>query len=303
MPYFYTPELKKQYEDLLKKMVVRPTWVNAINSAAKQIIKGKDTYIEVSKHVGNMPWELIGLIHKLESDCDFTKHLHNGDSLQRRTHQVPAGRPLGGEPPFTFLESAIDAIEMKGYHKVTDWNDPYICYCLEKYNGFGYELRGIESPYLWSGTNNYTKGKYIKDGPKGWRPNVVSEQVGCIPILMRIRELTKTQEVVEKKAESRRITFTERVTGFTKWAGLGSLITMSSLTDVKNFVTDNASIIILIVGVSAWLAFKYINYMSERELAEGRYTPNGSVPKQDDNANDVAPATDNSTPTTGEHDA
>lgn len=282
MPYTYDTGFKNHYAKLLSTMKIKPTWSAAIDRAAKQIIAGKDRYIEVSKHVNNMPWELIGIIHKLESDCDFTKHLHNGDSLQRRTHQVPAGRPAEGSPPFTFLESAIDAIKMKGYDRVPSWDDSYICYCLEKYNGFGYYMRGVESPYLWSGTQHYTKGKFIHDGPTGWRPDVVSKQVGCIPILMRIRELTATAEIKEVKQASRRITFIENVMAFTKWAGLGSLITMTSLNDVKSFVTDNASVIILVLGVGAWLVFKYINFLSEREIKEGRYTPSKPAEKTDE---------------------
>jgi lysozyme family protein len=50
-------------------------------------------------------------------------------------------------------------------------------YRFEKYNGFGYRRRGIVSPYLWSFSNQYTKGKYIADGK--WSSEAVSRQCGA----------------------------------------------------------------------------------------------------------------------------
>jgi len=34
----------------------------------------------------------------------------------------------------------------------------------ESYNGLGYYNKGLVSPYVYSGTNVYTKGKYVVDG-------------------------------------------------------------------------------------------------------------------------------------------
>ena len=48
---------------------------------------------------------------------------------------------------------------------------------FEKYNGFGYRSHGIASPYLWSYSNQYTKGKYVRDGK--WDANAVSLQCGA----------------------------------------------------------------------------------------------------------------------------
>jgi hypothetical protein len=52
---------------------------------------------------------------------------------------------------------------------------------LEKYNGLGYANKGIPSPYLWAGTDQYIKGKYVQDGK--FNANYVDQQLGCAGIL------------------------------------------------------------------------------------------------------------------------
>jgi lysozyme family protein len=47
-------------------------------------------------------------------------------------------------------------------------------YLLEKYNGFGYRNQGLQTPYLWSFSNLYQKGKYTVDSR--FDPEAVSEQ-------------------------------------------------------------------------------------------------------------------------------
>ena len=35
---------------------------------------------------------------------------------------------------------------------------------LERYNGLGYRNRGLPSPYLWSLSGHYERGKFVADG-------------------------------------------------------------------------------------------------------------------------------------------
>jgi len=42
----------------------------------------------------------------------------------------------------------------------------------------------VKSPYLWSFSNHYLKGKYVADGK--WDPNAVSQQAGAMVILRRL---------------------------------------------------------------------------------------------------------------------
>jgi lysozyme family protein len=107
---------------------------------------------------------------------------------------VPAGRPLAnprahpGQPPsatnpYTWEESAEDAIRQKGLQTWTDWKLSAVLFKLEAYNGWGYRLYHpkVLSPYLWSYTNHYAKGKYAGDGK--WDANLVSAQAGAAAIL------------------------------------------------------------------------------------------------------------------------
>ena len=50
-----------------------------------------------------------------------------------------------------------------------------LCF-LETYNGLGYYKNNRVNPYLYSGTNVYTSGKYVADGV--YDPNAVDNQVG-----------------------------------------------------------------------------------------------------------------------------
>lgn len=140
---------------------------------------------------GAIPWDFIAIIHNLECGLSFKKHLHNGDPLTARTVLVPAGRPAKGTPPFTFEASAIDALTMPGkaFHLETDWTTPATLFRLEGYNGFGYRKYHptVLTPYLWSGSNHYTRGKYISDGGSGWSDSAVSKQLGTALLLKALR--------------------------------------------------------------------------------------------------------------------
>lgn len=262
---------KEGYETLLETMEIKDSWKSAIYRKAKAIYANKDKYTEVSDACGgNIPWYFIGVIHNLESGLDFTRHLHNGDPLTRRTRLIPAGRPIKGKPPFTFLESGVDALMMKGFHQISDWSLSRIAYELERYNGFGYRSRGVNSPYLWSGTNHYTRGKFIAD--KKYSASAVSEQIGCMPLIIAILNIDEERTDYDKvKQSSRRVSFTDRADKFITWSGLGTLASFSTLQEVRNFVTDNAGLILLGVAAASWLVVKYIKFRSKEEIKEGRY--------------------------------
>lgn len=136
---------------------------------------------------GAIPWYFIACVHYMECSFSFNKHLHNGDPLSGYTVQVPANRPkVGHGPPFTFEESAVDALKLMKYDKVTNWSLPFILQKLEGYNGFGYSKKGIHTPYLWSFSNQYVKGKYVKDGV--FDADAVSQQMGAAVILKRMED-------------------------------------------------------------------------------------------------------------------
>lgn len=179
--------LKDDYARLYATMEVRPERRVAIDKAARRIISDRARYEDIASRTG-VPWYLVGVIHHLECGGSWEKHLHNGDPLCARTIQVPRNRPKG-TPPFTWEDSACDALAYDKLDQVTEWSLPRMAFELEKYNGFGYRPKGIASPYLWSFTNHYRAGKYVAD--RKWSATAVSAQAGAMPILRRVDELCK----------------------------------------------------------------------------------------------------------------
>ncbi len=132
-----------------------------------------------------IPWYFIGLIHALEASFNFDAHLHNGDPLSRRTVQVPAGHPEKWNPPNDWQSSAKDALAYEKFTDHLDWNLARLLFRLETYNGFrSRELHNINSPYLWSFSNHYTKGKFIADNE--WSSSAVSQQCGAAVMLKQL---------------------------------------------------------------------------------------------------------------------
>jgi lysozyme family protein len=89
-------------------------------------------------------------------------------------------------PPTDWVSSATDAITFDGFADNPDWSLPRLMYSWEGYNGWGTRSRGINTPYLWSYSNHYTKGKYVADGQ--WDPDAVSKQCGAAVILKALVE-------------------------------------------------------------------------------------------------------------------
>lgn len=146
-----------------------------------KLLTGAARYHAVEDATG-VPFDLVAGIHGLESSFSFSKHLHNGDPLEARTTHVPAGRPKDGSPPFSWEESAIDAMKFDGLAGRDNWTRAKKLQFAEKFNGVGYlkmydkGKKNVMSAYLWSGTSVYKGGKYVADGV--WSDTAVSAQVG-----------------------------------------------------------------------------------------------------------------------------
>ena len=173
--------LRPEYEKSFAAMVIRPEQKTLVDWHVNQLVKNRIRYQSVSRQVNNVPWAMIGVIQAMECGFNFSCHLHNGDPLTSRTKHVPAGKPATGQPPFAWENSAIDAVKLEGFENVTDWSIPHMLYLLEKFNGFGYRNMRMPTPYLWSFSNLYEKGKYVADGR--FDPDAVSRQCGAAVML------------------------------------------------------------------------------------------------------------------------
>lgn len=194
----YTFEnLKSSYTRAWENMVIKPSILPIAQASAQKIINLKSKYLPLEAKTG-VPWYFIGLLHMRESNFNFATHLHNGDPLVdkktgkwKRTVNEPKNRPV--KPPengrnYTFEESALDALTYEFGH-IKEWSIERIAFFQETYNGFGYRMRGVPSAYLWSGSNQYTKGKFEFDGPKGWNPNAVDQQLGVMVVLKCLMDM------------------------------------------------------------------------------------------------------------------
>ena len=66
----------------------------------------------------------------------------------------------------------------------------------ETYNGLGYFQRGVPSPYVYSGTDQYMSGKYVSDGR--YRASAVDQQIGVMPLLGALDAIQTPQDMSPK---------------------------------------------------------------------------------------------------------
>lgn len=316
---------KVDYTEHWSHTVINHNRVQEFKNAATKIIGGASVYKSLESQTG-IPWYFIGLLHFRESDCNFHTHLHNGDSLNARTHQVPAGRPkkapASGHFPYTFNESALDALED---YKGQDWTKETIekiAYNSEKFNGFGYRAHGVPSAYLWAGTNQYKRGKYVADGV--WSSTYVDTQLGCMGILKTLLETDKsvvattsapavtvpvvintpkaqidTPTNAQMKSVSRKYWYNDLMQkimgalglGGATYKGLDSLnleTTKSSIETIKSIAETIGSIGLVVGAVCLGAYFIYQNRLIKEDIVEGRLTPSGGDVVPNDAPNNPA---------------
>ncbi len=177
--------LKAEYLAFFEACVPSPDKKQNIEHYMTNLDRGRATYEKVSAATG-VPWFFIGITHGMEGGFNFTTHLHNGDPLGARTVHVPRGRPPFGSPPFAWHDSAIDALRFQQLDQEHDWSLARILFRFERFNGMGYRSLGVPSPYLWSHSNLYTKGKFKADGQ--FDPDLVSKQTGAA---VQLKELVR----------------------------------------------------------------------------------------------------------------
>ncbi|MFT3765686.1 MAG: CHAP domain-containing protein [Minicystis sp.] len=184
-----TGELRAEYRDLFSSCKVKASEKALVEAKARKIASRahREVYERIAAET-RVPWHVVGVLHLLECDLHFDRHLHNGDPLSDRTRHAPRNRPRGA-PPFTFEQSAVDALITEGFAGWDDWSVAGTLYRFEAYNGFGYRLfhPEVRTPYLWASTNKYTKGRYGADGR--FDPGLASRQVGVAAVLRAMQDL------------------------------------------------------------------------------------------------------------------
>lgn len=178
----YDDKIKEGYKTLYAACEINAADKKSVEELCTIMLINKPKYEEITKSTG-VPWYVIAVIHNMEASLKFDRCLHNGEPWNKVTTLVPKGRG----PWKSFEEAAIDALNYDGLASWTDWSLEGSLFRLEAYNGWGYRSKGINSPYLWSKTNQYVKGKYVADNK--YDPNAVSDQIGCAAIFKGLRNV------------------------------------------------------------------------------------------------------------------
>lgn len=171
--------------DRWKRASVPKVHAPKVDVIVARVLAHRGRYEAVTRETG-VPWFVIAGLHNMEASGSFTKHLHEGSPLTARTRWVPKGRPVSGKPPFTWEFSAVDALRYDRLPEVNWRSLDAALYACERYNGTGYLKYhpDVPTPYLWSHTSIYTRGKYIADGK--WSSTAISAQTGIAAIWKRL---------------------------------------------------------------------------------------------------------------------
>lgn len=175
----------EEYTALMNRMVI--TRSAAVNTAAQRLIGFIDQgRYKAGCDATGVPQIWAAASFEREASSNFNLNAGQGWPLHSRSQWVPYNGPFA-----TWTESQIAAYKIDGLDQVgtANWTWQLACWFGEKFNGFGPRMHGIHTGYLWAGSNNYTSGKYVKDGPDGWSAGTVDEQLGIIPMMFRIIEL------------------------------------------------------------------------------------------------------------------
>lgn len=181
----FTPsQYQEHYQQLWDTMVIKPEKMPTVNWYIKKIKEGEARYKEVEAET-KVPWQVIGAKHLLEGAGDFKRVLHNGESLSSvnryGTRLVPKGRGKGLN--WDWEDAAIDALRIK--KQPMEWSIVNTLHYAERFNGLSYlwnrSGKMPHSPYLWSFSNHYTKGKFVRDHV--YDDSAVSKQCGLAVIL------------------------------------------------------------------------------------------------------------------------
>jgi len=154
---------------------------------AKRLVSAKARYQTVASKTG-VPWFIVAVIHEREASQSWSANIAQGDPWTEVSVHVPAGRG-----PFLSWEgAAVDALSNCAPYAArwTDWSAGGALTLLETYNGTGYANKGLPSPYIWSGTDQYEKGKYVSDGK--FDPEAIDKQLGCAGLIRTMMVLDPT---------------------------------------------------------------------------------------------------------------
>lgn len=171
----------------------------------EQFLKNWDAnrarYEKVSETAG-IPPKLIAALHWRESTGDFGTYLHQGDPLGKKAVHEPADIPIfkTWEPAAEHALGQKAAIQRDYKIDANTTDEAALASYAERYNGLGYHnYHAQASPYVFAGTDQYKKGKYVGDGD--WDGNYKDTQLGVVAMMRRLDR--HDREAAEKAARDK----------------------------------------------------------------------------------------------------
>lgn len=145
-----------------------------------------------------VPWWFTAIVSEREygGPPRWDRQLGQGDPLHQVSHNVPKGMgPYNDHPGDVtpghdaWTRCCVDVLIHSAPYaaKWKLWTPGGALTVAEEYNGLGYAARGIASAYVWSGTDQYVSGKFIRDHV--FDPKFVDVQEGFAPILSMMMAL------------------------------------------------------------------------------------------------------------------
>lgn len=200
--------LTKANEKRWKAMRVNQDRISIFDAQARKLIEPsvKARYVGVTERlrqagVQPVPWWFIAIVSVREygGPPRWDRQLGQGDPLDQVSTHEPVGRgPFLSHPGDVtpgndaWTRGCLDALIDCAPHaaKWADWTAGGVMTLFEAYNGYGYANRGVPSAYVWSGSDQYVSGKYVRDHV--YDPDAVDVQLGCAPLLARMMALDST---------------------------------------------------------------------------------------------------------------
>ena len=176
------------YAKLWDAMTIKEGRRSEFKGFLNRAMAGKDRYVALEKRTAKgkpngVPWWWSAITAERESSQNWSRSLAQGDRWDRKSVNVPRGRG-----PFkSWEDAAVDALHIDAVDEVLDWRLEKALFFWERFNGWGYFLRGRPSAYLWGATSVQKPGKFTSDGH--WNGSVMDTQLGCAAMLKVMMEL------------------------------------------------------------------------------------------------------------------
>jgi lysozyme family protein len=216
-------------------------------AVATRLVAAKARYQDVERATA-VPWFIIAVIHEREASQNFSASIAQGDPWDKVSTHEPRGRG----PFASFEAAAYDALANCPPYAThwRDWSAGGGLTLLELYNGLAYANHGQPSPYVWSGTDQYIKGKVLVD--HGPIEPVVDKQLGCAGLILAMRAIDVSIVFSAPAASAPRAKLTDPIKGGSAISGVAAAGAAASQAGFALWQCALVAGLIALIVFAAW---------------------------------------------------